>query len=671
MGATRESGSRAGRGLAARGRESAAAVLDFAVTELLRDDTTLGALPEVLARLAALADARAALAFQPSVGHPPAVLAMHPGGAFDAALLAKIGALTLAPRDATAGDVLLAYSVPVDGRCLCALALTGGAASWTEEVRSTAHAIAAAVANQIRHANNPVRLAERQALYTGLIEESPNAILAVDAAGRLVEFNAAAERLSGYRREDALGQPFWELLMPEQDRSLFLDSIQAESSKPSSPMRVRLRRADGAERTVEMTPVQVAVNSGRVLTGFLRDITEIERSHAALADQTERLNCLIDAAIPGILIADEQGLVTHVSRSFGGMFGIEGPERLVGTPTASVVRRLRPLFADPGAFTRRITETVRAREPMTGEQIKAADGRTIECDYWPVLVDGRYRGDLWLAWDMSDRATLAEQRQSALDAEHSARQLAEQAQRQLTEQNERLQAQDEARNQFLSVVSHELRTPLTSIVSFSELLRGEGEGLTPDGLNFLDIIERNANRLHRLIGDLFMLNRLEIGALPLDLAEVDVPRLAADAVRNAASDAARQDVTVEVTAGIPGSGPPVNGDENRLLQVLDNLLSNAIKFSHRGGEVRVTATCQDGSWRIDVADSGIGIPPGEASYLFSRFVRGSNARSAEVPGTGLGLSIVKVIVEMHEGRVEVTSILDKGSTFSIYLPVAS
>ncbi len=663
MGATRESGSRADRGLAARGSESAAAVLDFAATELLRDDTTLGALPEVLARLTALSDVRAALAFQPSVGQSPAVLAMHPPGSFDAALLARIGARTLAQRDAAAGDMLLAYSAPVDGRCLCALALAGSAAHWTEEVRSTAHAIAAMAASQIR----PTRLAERQALYTGLIEDSPNAIVAVDAAGRLVEFNAAAERLSGYRREDALDQPLWDLLIPEQDRALFLDRIQAGSG---TPMRVSLRRADGGQRTVEMTTVQVTAGSRRVLTGFLRDITEIERSHAALADQTERLNCLIDAAIPGVVIADEQGLVTHVSRSFGGMFGIGEAERLVGTTSAALVRRLRPEFADPEEFTRLITETVRAREPITGEQLKAADGRTIECDYWPVLVDGRYRGDLWLAWDMSDRVTLAEQRQAALDAEHSARQLAEQAQRQLTEQNERLQAQDEARNQFLSVVSHELRTPLTSIVSFAELLRGEGEGLTPDGLNFLDIIERNANRLHRLIGDLFMLNRLEIGALPLDLAEVDIPRLAADAVRNAAGDAARQEVTIGGSFPVSG-GPAVNGDENRLLQVLDNLLSNAIKFSHRGGAVQVTTTCQDGYWRIDVADSGIGIPPGEASYLFSRFVRGSNARSAEVPGTGLGLSIVKVIVEMHSGHVEVASTLDVGSTFSVYLPVAS
>jgi len=119
-----------------------------------------------------------------------------------------------------------------------------------------------------------------------------------------------------------------------------------------------------------------------------------------------------------------------------------------------------------------------------------------------VLVNGRHRGDIWLAWDMSERHELDQQRLEA--------------QRELAEQNERLRKLDEARNQFLAIVSHELRTPLTSIVSFSELIRGEADGLTPEGVRFLDIIERNADRLHRLVGDLLILDRLEAGALPLD-----------------------------------------------------------------------------------------------------------------------------------------------------------
>jgi signal transduction histidine kinase len=254
-----------------------------------------------------------------------------------------------------------------------------------------------------------------------------------------------------------------------------------------------------------------------------------------------------------------------------------------------------------------------------------------------------------------------------LEAEHAARRLAERAQRQLAEQNERLRKLDEDRNQFLAIVSHELRTPLTSIISFTELIRGEAGELTPEGIRFLDIVERNADRLHRLIGDLLMLERLEAGALPLDLAEVSVPELAAEAVRSASAGAAKQGITLEASTE---PGPPVRGDGRRLLQVLDNLIANAVKFTHRSGHVQVAATCQDRTWRIDVTDSGIGIPPDEVGRLFSRFVRASNARTEGLPGTGLGLSVVKVLVEMHGGRVEVSSMLGQGSTFSVYLPVA-
>src|SRR5579862_7705825 len=128
---------------------------------------------------------------------------------------------------------------------------------------------------------------------------------------------------------------------------------------------------------------------------------------------------------------------------------------------------------------------------------------------------------------------------------------------------------DQQREQFLALVSHEMRTPLTSIISFSELIRGEADGLTPDGRRYLDIIERNADRLLRLV-----------------LGPVDVPRLVADSVVTATTVAAKQDITVHLDAG---EGPMLMGDHRRLMQVLDNLIGNAVKFSHPGGLVRVTA----------------------------------------------------------------------------------
>ncbi len=152
----------------ARRSGSAAAVLDFAVTQLLGDDTALGALPAVLARLADAFGLRAALAFQPSgarrsAAQPPTVLAVHPPGAADQALLARIGALTLAQRasvaarplpvtmDGQAASALLAYSVPVGGQCLCALALIGDPAGWDDEIRATAHDRAAELPDRLGH----------------------------------------------------------------------------------------------------------------------------------------------------------------------------------------------------------------------------------------------------------------------------------------------------------------------------------------------------------------------------------------------------------------------------------------------------------------------------------------------------------------------------------------
>src|ERR1700731_293585 len=140
------------------------------------------------------------------------------------------------------------------------------------------------------------------------------------------------------------------------------------------------------------------------------------------------------------------------------------------------------------------------------------------------------------------------------------------------------------REQFLAIVSHEMRTPLTSIISFSELIRGEADRLSPDGRRYLDIIERNADRLLALVSDLLMLTRIESGALPLTLAPVDVPRLVADAVLVATPVAAKQNITIHLDTR---HGPLLMGDHRRLMQILDNLIGNAVKFSRTGGLVRV------------------------------------------------------------------------------------
>ena len=182
-------------------------------------------------------------------------------------------------------------------------------------------------------------------------------------------------------------------------------------------------------------------------------------------------------------------------------------------------------------------------------------------------------------------------------------------------------------------MSHELRSPLTSIVSYAELIRDEEE-LSPTAARFLDVIARNAERITKLVGDLLLLSQIEAGMIPLELAQVSVAELVSEAVQASAPLAAQQGITLD---GSAADGPPVLADRARLVQMIDNLIANAVKFTDEGGQVRVSAAAAGGEWRIDVQDSGIGIPADEIGHLFDRFFRASNASRGGAPRLGPGL----------------------------------
>ncbi len=526
-------------------------------------------------------------------------------------------------------------------------------------------------------------LAETEARFGLLARLSPVGIVQSDPAGTVIFVNDRWCAMTGVGAAEMLGTHWLDLVHPD-DRGRVERDLAGVAREGEVQINGRLYTPSGDEVWVQGSAVALpgaGVSPAGLLAAFT-DISDRKRAEAewegllaaeqaagrSLADQTEDLNALIAGALPGVLITDEQDLVTHANESFGTLFGIESPDRLVGTPVGDTVRLIKKVFADPGEFVRRTSEVLSARQPVEGQQMACADGRTFECDYWPVMVKGRYSGDIWLAWDMSDRKAMEEQREGLLEAELAARRTAELTHRQRQEQNEKLRELGEARAQLVATMSHELRTPLTSIVSFVELIRAEAGGLSKEGTYFLDIIQRNAHRLHRLVGDLLLLSMVESGTMALELAPVSIPEVTAEAVRDASAAAAGFGISLDVS---PGKGPVVQADQLRLMQVLDNLIANAVKFSHPGDRVRVGAAWDGRAWRIDVTDSGIGIPPDELGQLFDRFVRASNARASGRLGAGLGLSVVKAIVELHGGRIMVDSAVDRGTTFSVCLPAAA
>jgi signal transduction histidine kinase/putative methionine-R-sulfoxide reductase with GAF domain len=231
----------------------------------------------------------------------------------------------------------------------------------------------------------------------------------------------------------------------------------------------------------------------------------------------------------------------------------------------------------------------------------------------------------------------------------------------------RLRELDRLKSQFVSNVSHELRTPLTNIRLYLGLLR---HGQADKHEQYLDVLEREATRLTRLIEDLLDLSRLEAGAVRLDLEVLDPDEVAADVV--ARLGALAHERGLQLTCRAAAEPLAVRADRAQLLQALINLVGNALNYTPSGGQVEVSvapAVAEDIPCAVlAVADTGPGIAPAERSRIFERFYRGASASQGHAAGTGLGLAIVAEIARLHGGRVELDTEVGVGTTFRLLLP---
>ena len=524
-------------------------------------------------------------------------------------------------------------------------------------------------------------LAASEARVRLLSELAPVGIARTDGTGTCAYVNERWCALNGQLAAAILGTSWLESVHPGDLPRVRREWVRARAAGSELRTDFRLRRHAGEPLWVHAAVTSLA-DQADLPRGFMVALTNVTARKRAeqerdrllvaeqaavrdLTDQTERLNALLAAAIPGVLVLDEHSVIVQANQSLCDLLGIgEPPAKLTGVSADQLRGPAGQTFAEPADVLDRIAGYYTRRERVEGLRFPCQDGRMLECDYWPVSASGQDRGGLVLLWDMSERAAQERERDRRLEAELASRHAAEDARQELSEQNDELRELDELKTRFLATVSHELRSPLTSIVSYAELIRDE-DRLSPTAARFLDVISRNAERITKLVGDLLLLSRIEAGMIPLELARVSVAEVVTEAVQAAAPGAAQQGVTLD---GSVPDGPPVLADRARLVQVIDNLIANAVKFTDEGGRVRVTAAAAGREWRIDVRDSGIGIPPGDIGHLFDRFFRASNATAAGRPGSGLGLSIVKEVAELHGGRVDVSSTLGAGTTVHLFLP---
>ncbi|HEY8497882.1 MAG TPA: ATP-binding protein [Limnochordales bacterium] len=407
--------------------------------------------------------------------------------------------------------------------------------------------------------------------------------------------------------------------------------------------------ADALAEMARGRPTQVLVGEPDELADVaqrLRDLSE--RIATAIQHSTRReaqLAGVLGSLVDGCIAVDAGGRVILFNQAASRLFGRAAAD-VLGRPVMEAIRSYDLATA--------IGETLATgRQQMREFRVPGPEERILQVTATPLAPPARAGGAGGSDPDRPEPAPGAE-RWGAVALV-----------RDVTE----LRRLERVRSDFVANVSHELRTPLTALKGFIEALQ-EGAAEDPaTRTRFLEIMARETDRLVALINDLLDLSHLESRNVELRRAPVSLPELAGAVIAMFARKAAAKNLALE--QDLPADLPPVLGDEDMLRQVFINLLDNAVKYTPSGRiTVRARAEPQQPTVRVEVADTGIGIPRQHLGRIFERFYRVDRARSRELGGTGLGLSIVRHIVELHGGRIEVESEVGVGTTFRFWLPRA-
>lgn len=240
----------------------------------------------------------------------------------------------------------------------------------------------------------------------------------------------------------------------------------------------------------------------------------------------------------------------------------------------------------------------------------------------------------------------------------------------LTQALEEVKLISKRKTDFVSAVSHELRTPLTSIKGYASILLAGKLGDVPEEVRLrLEKVNKHSDELTSIVNDLLDISRIESGRVVMKQTSVNISKLVASVADLLSVQFKSKDITFNTL--IPQETTTIWADESQIRRVFINIIGNAIKFTQQGGKISVQSARADKYIRIDITDTGCGIPPDDQEKVFEEFYRVDNAINETAKGTGLGLALVKHIIEAHGGRIWVESSSGRGSTFSFTLPTTA
>ena len=360
--------------------------------------------------------------------------------------------------------------------------------------------------------------------------------------------------------------------------------------------------------------IGVLTRNFNYMSQVLRDtLSEVE-------NERNKLSTLFLHMTDGVVAFSPAGLVIHSNPAASQMLSRSMD------PTTS----FQDLFAEDAAFDQILT----LKRPQYLETQKTVGERELELFMAPYSADQAPGGVMVVIHDVT------EQRRS-----------------------------EQARREFVANVSHELRTPLTNIKSYAETVIAAGDELPPElHNNFMGVIVSEADRMTRIVQDLLTLSKIDYGKMEMNVSRFSFSKAVRSVYEAVALNAESHGHTL--TFSCEENMPDVDGDRERIEQVIMNIVSNAIKYTPDGGKIAITAATSGRNVFVRISDNGIGIPEKDLPRLFERFYRVDKARSRESGGTGLGLSIAKEILNQHKGDIRIESVYGEGTDVTITLPAA-
>jgi len=494
---------------------------------------------------------------------------------------------------------------------------------------------------------------ESVGLYQLLVESVRDyAIFALDTGGHVLSWNAGAQRLKGYTRDEIVGRHF----------SIFYPEVDKAARKPEWELEVAERdgrvedegwriRKDGTRFWANVVITALRDEQGR-LVGFAkvtRDLTERKRTEESLRESERRFRLLVQNVKDyAIFLLDPEGRVSSWN---------EGAERIKQYTEAEIVGQHFSVFypsEDPGKPARMLEAARR-------------EGR-VEDEGWRIRKDGtRFWADVVITALHDERGKLVGFTKVTRDLteRHEAEQLALETARRAAE----AEASNRAKSEFLATMSHELRTPLNAIGGYVDLLAiGVGGEVSEVQRGYLDKIQRSQRHLLTIINDLLNFSRLEAGRIDFEVRRMPLRESAYTVATMLEPQALEKQVTLRVD--VCPDGVAAMADPPRVEQIILNLCSNAVKFTPQGGRVEVRCEERGRQVAVEVSDTGVGIPPDQVERIFEPFVQLGRGLTSQHEGTGLGLAISRDLARGMGGDLTAVSTLGKGSTFTLTLPAA-